>query len=186
MLLHLPCRLNRTIIWQTGSSILRSYLVAINLVTRHSRLTRDWRKLREWRWDSRTLTCRIRGRMLHARRKRKTDYNGARWFYGVIVERSSRFFPRREPPRSYSEIYWDTCGQVWRSGLSWVLSSSVSTPVIQEELLDEVLMDVARFRAEAINQPDVNRDALLLYASWITLKQTKEIGSHWEEERDFA
>jgi len=57
----------------------------------------------------------------------------------------------------YGEIYWDTCGQVWRSGLSWVLSSCVLTPVIQEGLLDEVLMDVARFRAEAtINQPDVN------------------------------
>lgn len=62
----------------------------------------------------------------------------------------------------YDEIYWDTCGQVWRSGLSRVLSSCVSTPVIQEELLDEVLMDVARFRTEAaINQPDVNRDAPL-------------------------
>jgi len=38
----------------------------------------------------------------------------------------------------------------------------VPTPVIQEELLDEVLIDVARFRAEAaINQSDVNRDAPL-------------------------
>jgi len=61
----------------------------------------------------------------------------------------------------YEEIYWDTCGQVWRSGLSWVLSSCVPTPVIQKEL-DEVLIDVARFRAEAaINQSDVNRDAPL-------------------------
>lgn len=149
--------LDRTIIRRSGSLDIKISVVAIKGVTwGDSTLQINCGLKKITRWDSRSPTC----RMTRSCYKRKTDYNGVWWINGVHNRRAIRFFFREQ--ELHSEIYWDICRQVWRSGLSWILSSCMSTPVIQEELLDEVLMDVARFRAEAaINQPDVNRDAAL-------------------------